>query len=284
MKLGINTYTLMWSIGFRGPNPDFPNHAARPPQPLTLFDLLETTRRLDLRLLQTGPNLLVESLSAAEQERWIAQARDWGIELELGTRGLDYDHIVEQVALAQRMDAKLIRTIPELNGRYLLEAEALAAALEPLVPLLADHRLRLGIENGRMPAAPMRDTLERLGSDRVGVVLDMVNSLAVPEGWQEVTRILAPYVVCLHYKDFTIRRAWHMMGFLCDGTPAGQGMVDTGWLLRQLRAARQDFNVILELWPPEQETIEETIALEQSWLVESIAYLRQYIQNELPLE
>ena len=63
----------------------------------------------------------------------------------------------------------------------------------------------------------------------------MVNSLAVPEGWRYVTEILAPYTVCLHHKEFTVQhRAWHMMGFIVEGRPAGQGLLDTRWLLDTL--------------------------------------------------
>jgi hypothetical protein len=105
----------------------------------------------------------------------------------------------------------------------------------------------------------------------------MVNSLAVPEGWKEVTHILAPYTMCVHYKDFTIRRQWHMMGFTCEGTPSGRGMVETEWLLGQLKASRHSYNVIIELWPPEQATIDETATLEQAWAMESVSYLRQFI-------
>ena len=85
--------------------------------------------------------------------------------------------------------------------------------------------------------------------------------------------------MCVHYKDFTIRRAWHMMGFICEGTPAGKGMVDTQWLLDTLKSSPYDFNVIIELWPPEQDTLDETIALERAWLNESVAYLRQFITH-----
>ena len=59
----------------------------------------------------------------------------------------------------------------------------------------------------------------------------------------------------------------------------GQGMVETGWLLEQLHASAYDFNVIIELWPPEQETLEGTIALEEAWLQESVPYLRRFIAN-----
>ena len=35
--------------------------------------------------------------------------------------------------------------------------------------------------------------------------------------------------------------------------------------------------MILEVWPPEQPTVEESIALEDRWVRESIPYLRQFV-------
>ena len=71
-----------------------------------------------------------------------------------------------------------------------------------------------------------------------------------------------------------------MMGFTIEGRPAGQGQLDIPWLLETVRnAALTDFNVILELWPPEQKTLQQTIDLEQAWAVESIRYLRSYITD-----
>ena len=159
----------------------------------------------------------------------------------MGTRGLDTDHLVKQVTLAKRMGAKLIRTLPEIKGSYAVDARLIPPAVRQILPVLAGEGVALGIENGRTPAAPLRAALDEINSPWVGVVLDMVNSLAVPEGWKEVTRLLAPHTLCVHYKDFTIRRAWHMMGFICEGTPTGKGMVETRWLLDELRAAKGDF-------------------------------------------
>ena len=280
MKLGINSYTYMWSIGFQGANPDYPHQAARPAHPLTPLGLLEKARQLGVRLVQTGPNLAAfDRLSDAELEEFIRRAGEWQIELELGTRGLDYEHLVEKVALAKRMGARLIRTLPEIGGTYASDAHLIPPAVRAIVPVLERERVKLAIENGRIPGADLRAALDEIDSPHVGVVLDMVNSLAVPEGWKEVTRLLAPHTMCVHYKDFTIRRAWHMMGFLCEGVPAGGGMVETGWLLEVLKASPYDFNVIIELWPPEQETLEKTIALEQAWAQQSVTYLRQFIRE-----
>ena len=279
MKLGINSYTFMWAIGFQSANPAFPDKAAWPSSPLTPVGLLEKARELGVRVVQTGPNLRLEDMSEAELEIFIQTAKAWGIELELGTRGLDFNHLVLQVDLAKRMGATVIRTLPEIEGRYAAEGRLIPPVIRQILPVLEMEGIKLGIENGRTPAVELSAALDEIDSPYVGVVLDMVNSLAVPEGWKEVTRCLAPYTMCVHYKDFAIRRAWHMMGFTCEGTPAGKGMVEIDWLLDTLKATPYDFNVILELWPPEQETLEATVALEQTWAVESVPYLRRYVKD-----
>jgi sugar phosphate isomerase/epimerase len=279
MKLGINSYTFMWSIGFQGPNPAYPDRAARPRDPLTAMDLLDVARRRGIRLVQTGPNLPFDGLPEAEQDAFIRRAQELGITLELGTRGLDYEPLVRQIRLAERMGARLIRTLPEIGGQYAVDARLIVPAARRILPVLESAGVRLAIENGRTPAAGLRAALDEIGSPHVGVVLDMVNSLAVPEGWKEVTHLLAPHTMCVHYKDFTIRRAWHMMGFICEGAPAGQGLVETGWLLDTLAASPYDFNIIIELWPPEQETLEQTIALERAWLEQSVPYMRRYVKD-----
>jgi sugar phosphate isomerase/epimerase len=279
MKLGINTYTFMWSIGFQAPNPAYPDRAARPAHPLTPLGLLEKAHQLGVSLVQTGPNLPLDRLPDGELEKFIRQAQEWNITLEMGTRGLDYAHLVRQFALAERIGARLIRTLPEIYGNYASEGRLIPSVVRKVLPVLEKAGIKLGIENGRMPADELCAALDEIGSPYVGVVLDMVNSLAVAEGWKEVTRKLARHVMCVHYKDFIMRRAWHMMGFICEGTPSGKGMVDTRWLLDELKISPYDFNVIIELWPPEQPQVEDTIRLEQQWAEESVPYLRQFIKE-----
>ena len=71
-------------------------------------------------------------------------------------------------------------------------------------------------------------------------------------------------------------REW---GFRVEGRPAGQGQLDVPWLLGALREAGARCNAILELWVPEQATLAETIALEERWAVESVAYLRNLVKD-----
>ena len=121
----------MWSIGFQGAKPDYPDKAARPVIPLTALGLLENAHQLGNALVQTGPNLGFDRLCFTEQEEFVRKAGEMGIELELGPRELDYDHIVQQVSLARRMGAKLIRTLPEIGGKYTTEAGLIPRAIAP---------------------------------------------------------------------------------------------------------------------------------------------------------
>jgi len=269
MRLGIGTYCYMWSIGLEG---------AEPAKPMTAMDLLGKARELGVGVVQMGPNLPLDKLPDAKVDAFAQQARGWEIEVELCTRGLETDHLQRQVALAQRVGAKLLRTIPELGGLN-VDARVIPDYMRAILPTLEGAGVRLGFENGKIPAVELRAALEAVGSSWFGIVLDTVNSLAVPEGWKHVAEVLAPYTISLHMKEFVVQRVWSMMGFVVEGRPAGKGQVDLPWLLGLLRAAGSDCNMILELWPPEQKTRQETIELEQAWVVESIQYLRQYVKD-----
>jgi sugar phosphate isomerase/epimerase len=259
----------MWSIGFEG---------ARPERAMTAFGLLEQALRLGVRVVQVGPNLPLDRLSERELDSFCAQARDSGLELELGTRGLECEHLARQVHLAKRIGATLLRTIPEIGGRTPPVSE-IPRHLNAILPALEGNGVRLALENGKIPARDLKGILDETGSSLVGVVLDTVNSLAVPEGWKYVAEVLAPYTMCLHLKEFVIKRVWHMMGFICEGRPTGQGQLDIPWLLETCGHSAHEYNVIIELWPPEQKTLQETIELEQAWAIESVRFMRQYISE-----
>jgi sugar phosphate isomerase/epimerase len=269
MKLGISTYTYMWSIGFEN---------ARPEWPMSLFDVLEQAKRLGVAVVQIGPNLPLPQIGEPNLTTFLERAADLDIEFELATRGLEYDHLVRQMHLAKRLRAKLLRTIPEIEGRP-VDAHELSARARAVLPVFEREGVQLAIENGRIPARELANVFDDLKSPLLGAVLDTVNSLAISEGWKHVAEILAPYTMCLHLKEFIIKRAWHMMGFVCEGRPTGQGQLDVPCLLERCKESKHDFNVIIELWPPEQRSLDETILVERRWAEESIAYTRRYVPN-----
>ena len=146
-----------------------------------------------------------------------------------------------------------------------------------ILPALMESDVILAIENGKVPADELASLVTSANSPHVGITLDTVNSLAIAEGPAQVVDALVEHVKCVHIKDFAVDRLWHRMGFAVQGRPAGSGQLNVPELLERVAKARRNPNVILELWPPEQSTLEDTIQLEKAWAGESITYLRRYI-------
>jgi sugar phosphate isomerase/epimerase len=267
VKLGIGTYCYTWAHGVEG--------GIRPERPMTAFDLLDRCVELGVRVVQFGPNL---PLDGVDLEALAVKARAADIEIEAGVIGLDVKSIRRGAELCRRMGARLLRTIDSYDAPPRSVAE-LERFLRDALTVVEPAGIRLAVENSRTPARRMADALDAIGSPLLGITLDTVNSLAVPEGTEEVVTALARHTLCVHVKDFRVSRIWHRMGFVVEGTPAGAGQLDIAWLLDCVRKNGRDPNVILELWVPQQPTLEETVALEDAWVRSSVAFLRGLIPD-----
>jgi sugar phosphate isomerase/epimerase len=270
MKLGIGSYAYYWATGA----PGYP-----PISPLTAHDLIDKAVAFGVRLVQIDDNLPLHTLSFADVKALVAHARDMSIELEIGTRGIQPELLRQYVALASSVGSPIVRTVIDDAGRH-PSPDEVVATLQTIVPDYESADITLAIENhDRFRARTLAQIIERIGSDHVGVCLDTVNSFGALEGPGVVIEALGPLCVNLHVKDFRVRRVDHLMGFIVEGTPAGRGMLDVPWLLDSLTRFRKDPNVILELWPPPEAELDATIAKEDRWVSESIAYLRQHIRE-----
>jgi sugar phosphate isomerase/epimerase len=185
--------------------------------------------------VQCGPNLPLYELPGGELEEVLAASREWGIELEVGTRGVETAHLLKLLEFTAGCGSALLRTVPEVEGGRVPSQQELEALLRAVEPQFRQGRVRLAMENTLMPAAELEAALRAVGSEFLGITLDTVNSLAIPEGTREVVGRLAAWTRCLHVKDFAVRREWHMMGFRVEGRPAGQGQLNVPWLLEELR-------------------------------------------------
>lgn len=265
MKLGISTYTCTWAIGV----PAY----ERPQFPMTAKGLLEEAKRLGLSLVQYADNLPLHELPEEELEALVRQAREWKIELEVGTRGTAPALLRTYLELALRTDSKMVRTLivdPDLSEpeRHISEA----------LPAFEAAGVTLAIENhGLHTTQHLTALFRRLGSPALGCCLDTVNSFGALETPDKVIRELAPYVVNLHVKDFDIQRIDHQMGFAITGTPAGNGRLDMDFLLAELAANGKSPNAVLELWTPYAGSVEETIRIERDWREQSVPYLKTKI-------
>jgi sugar phosphate isomerase/epimerase len=244
---------------------------------MTATDLLDRAAELGVHLVQVADNLPLHELSDSGLDRFEDRMARLGIRVEVGMRGIAPDHLRTYLHLAQRLGSPILRAVIDTAAHRPPEDE-IVDTLRALMPEFERDGVVLAIENhDRFTARTLVHILERIGSDHIGICLDTVNSFGALEGPDVVVDVLGPWVVNLHIKDFRISRATHMMGFTIEGCPAGQGRLKVRRLLERLGALGRDPNAIIELWTPPEETLAETIAKENAWAVESIAYLRQHI-------
>lgn len=256
MELGIGTYSFMWALGEGA---------------MDAMGLLQRASELGVKRVQFGPNC---PLTENNVDEIAAEARRRGLTLEIGMAGLDTGEIRRQLELCRRAGSPLLRTVLQEAAEGAPEPAWIAGQLHAARPLLAAAGIPLALENSVTPAAELASLLQ---GEWLGVTLDTANSLAICEGWRHVAEHLAPLTLCFHVKDFIVRREWHKMGFRVEGRPAGQGQLDIPWILARLGPRCQ--SAILEQWPPEQASREETIRMEQAWAAQSIRALRGWIPD-----
>jgi len=270
MRLGIGTYTFAWAIGVPG---------FLPARPMSAFDLLDEAARLGVRVVQFCDNLPLVTLPASELEAFHRRVQELGLEVELGTRGLVPDNLRAHLRLAQRFGCRFLRLVIDSHGDE-PSADETVARLKPILPEFEAAGVRLAIENhDRFRSATLAWMVGQLGRERVGICLDTVNSFGALEGPEVVVQNLGPLTLCLHVKDFTIRRVSHQMGFVVEGCAAGRGRLNVPWLLEALKPCSHPCNAILETWVTPGDSLDETIRRERAWAEEGVRYLRGLISD-----
>ena len=264
-RVGIGSYALAWGIGI----PGYP-----PPKPLDVFGFVELAATLDVPLVQIADNLPLQALSAAELDRLVDLTCDLGIDVEVGTRGIEPGGLRRYLEFAERLGSPILRVVIDTEDHRPSVKEA-TDLLRGVLPAFEAAGVTLAIENhDRFKARTLAAIVRDLGNPNVGICLDTANSFGALEGPEIVLAELGPLTVNLHVKDFVVEREGHNLGFRVRGAPAGRGMLDIPAILTELRRFGCDVDAILESWPPPEATIEETIAKERAWLEESVAYVR----------
>jgi sugar phosphate isomerase/epimerase len=268
MQLGISSFAFAWAVGV-------PSHP--PAHPMTVHDLLARAVELGVSLVQYGDNAPLDRLPEVELQSLAGRAREIGVKIEVGTRGIGEDNLRRYLDLAEQFRSPILRVVVD-TAQHHPNADEIVARLRAILPRFASAGVVLAIENhDRFRATALATMLERIDNSHIGICLDTVNSFGALEGPDVVLDALGAWVVNLHVKEFVVRRANHNMGFVVEGAPAGQGMLDVPWLLGRLRELGRDPNAILEQWTPPEPDLAATIAKEDAWAVASIAYLRQLI-------
>ena len=265
MRLGIGTYTYTWAVGV-------PDHL--PEKPMSAGEVVKKANAAGLHCAQIADNLPLEKMTTEERHELAALADERRVAIEVGARRMTPEHLATLIDVAAFFGSHILRFVIDGPG-YTPTVDEVVNVVREALPRLREAGVKLAIENhDRLVAAEFLEIVKRTDEDQVGICLDSVNSMGAGEAVGQVTEILAPHTLNLHIKDFTVRRVSHMMGFVVEGTPAGQGMLDIPWLLEQVRGHGRCPSAILEQWTPPESTPDKTVATEARWAEESLRYLK----------
>jgi sugar phosphate isomerase/epimerase len=270
MKLGVSSHTYAWAIGV----PGYPS----PRAPLDVFGLIQKAAQLNVPVVQIADNLPLHVLPDGTIGELKALANQHRLQLEVGTASIRRDHLLSYLEIAKTLGSPILRTLLDSNGHH-PTVEDCIVSLRAVANDFENAGVTLAIENhDRFSARTLAAIIHAVASPGVGICLDTANSLGCGEDVRTVVADLAPFVVNLHIKDFKVSRLLHCKGFIVEGAPAGEGRLDVPWLLSTLSGRSELITAIVELWVSPDEDIERTIAREDCWATESVAYVRRCLQ------
>ena len=273
-RLGISSYSFPYAVGNQG----IPDHM--PEKRLDAFGLVDKAAALGVPVLQIADNCPLHELNREKISELSRYARQKGIELEVGMRGLIPEKVREYLEICSILKSSLLRIVIDSEGDE-PDTDEIVSRIHELLPYLEKKKVVLGIENhDRLTSETFREIMERCESSYVGMVLDTVNSFGCEEGTWQVVNELAPYTVNFHMKDFQISRIASKLGFEITGTIAGEGRLQFTKLLEVFGdKAKSDYSTILELWMKPEDTIEKTLEKENCWVEKSIFNLKEMLSD-----
>jgi sugar phosphate isomerase/epimerase len=118
--------------------------------------------------------------------------------------------------------------------------------LQTVEPVLARQRFRLALENHKDQLVPEKTAmLQKLGSEYIGICVDVGNNIALAEEAMSVVRALAPYAFTVHLKDQVATSCPD--GYLLWDAAMGDGFLKLPAMVQVLRAARREVTFNLEV-------------------------------------
>ncbi len=267
MRIGLSTFAYSWQIGIY---PHTPIH------PFNVFDFLLSASKLNVNLVQIADNLPLHNLSKRELEKLIKLAKELCIDIEVGTRGLTDKNIERYLNIANYLSSPILRMVIDAENFTPSKIEIINT-LHRWEQKFRENNIILVIENhDRFSSHVLKEIIETINSPYVRICLDTVNSFGALEGTKEVVTTLAPFTKNIHIKDFKIYRPYHNLGFLIEGTPAGEGMLDIPFILQQeILQSDQSITASIELWISPESTIEATIEKENNWRKVSVDNMKK---------
>ncbi len=271
-KVGISSFDYGYACGTRP--------FIKPEHIMTPFDLIDKAVTFGAEVVQFGDNMPLEIYSDDELDKIRLYAEEHNIELEAGMRKSTPERLSNYIRITQRIGARILRLITD-GVDFEPDFEECCRIFSSAIPQLEACGVVLGIENhDRFHAREYAQMVKTVGHPQVGLTVDSVNSLSIEEPIEEVLEQMAPYCVCLHLKDYVIRRIDGGGGLLIMGACPGTGRLDIRKCYEECRKkSTYDFNIILESWMEPCETLEETLRVEDEWARIGVEYLKDLVEQ-----
>jgi 3-oxoisoapionate decarboxylase len=262
MAIGLSTYAFFW------------RSSSGVAAPLTLRDMLAQTHDIGCAVLQICDYPQIESLTARELRDLRQVATDLGVELELGTRGINPAHLHRYLDIAEHLRVTLVRSMLHTATHKPGQDEAVAL-LKKVMPAFENQGVSIALETyEQVRTADLVGVIEGVRSDKLGICLDPANCVAGLELPHDVIERTAPYVKNMHIKDFAFTRQAGWVGFTLAGCPLGEGLLDYDQMVTVVDPEPRGINQIVEHWLLWQDDAETTCATETQWTQQSVDYLR----------
>lgn len=263
MSIGLGTYAFFW------------RHSSAVGNPLDLPAMFAATAALDVHTFQICDYPAIENYSDAGLGELRAQAGELGIDLELGVRGIRATDLRRQLDRARALGASTMRSMLFTTDDRPSIDEAFDE-LTAVVPEFEQAGVTLALETYEQVAtAELVALVDRVDSGRLGICLDVANTIARLENQREVIDRVQNRVVNLHVKDFTFTRAPGLVGFELTGERLGDGLLELDYLFDQVNPFARGISAIVEHWLPWQGAESATVALEEQWTARSVDVMKR---------
>jgi sugar phosphate isomerase/epimerase len=262
MNIGLGTYAFFWQW----------HETAE--KPLTLAQMIDRTADLGVRVFQICDYPPLESYEPDDLDHLSSHASRRGVRLELGTRGIQPEHLRRYLDIARRLDAAILRSMINTADHRPSPDEAIGL-LASAAPVFEQAGITIALETyEQIPAATLVDIVRRVDSPAVGICVDPANCVAALELPTATVEAVAPYVCNVHVKDFAFSRRDGWVGFTLAGCLLGEGLLDYQHLVTTTRANERGLSQIIEHWLPWQGDSASTIRTENEWNLHNLSYLR----------
>ena len=247
-RLGLTIASYWARSGSKTANPKFPAWK-------NALEVLDHCHELGAGCLQTGVGGWESDFAGKVRARREALGLVLEGQIGLPRSEADVPRFETSVRAAKEAGAVILRTTCLSGRRYETfdSAEAWEGfreqswkSLTLAEAVVRRHGTKLAVENHKdWRAAEQVDLLRRLGSEHVGVTLDLGNNLALLEDPLEVIEALAPLALTTHFKDMAVQETAD--GFLLSEVPLGDGLLDLPKIITMCERANPAVQFNLEM-------------------------------------